>query len=44
MTKTTQTEKPATIDTAKLDTVTGGCAKCGNPNHKQKPQSGEAQQ
>jgi hypothetical protein len=22
-----------TLDTVKLDAVTGGCAACGNPNH-----------
>ena len=37
MNKTKKTEKPVqipTIDTLKLDAVTGGCGACGNPKHK----------
>lgn len=37
MRKTKKTEKPTqipAIETIQLDNVTGGCAACGNPNHK----------
>ena len=30
----TRLSTPATIETVKLDNVTGGCAACGNPNHR----------
>lgn len=42
MNNTKKTEKPVqipTIDTIKLDAVTGGCAACGNPKHKREQQA-----